>query len=60
MKNNHWKIMKTENHYDFTDIHKRNRHQARDKKSHTKHWCRWCDAEIVSVGEKCKNCGKRA
>lgn len=52
--------MKTENHYDFTDIHKRNRHQARDKKSHTKHWCEWCDAVIVSVGEKCKNCGNRA
>ncbi|AUR92787.1 hypothetical protein NVP1177O_22 [Vibrio phage 1.177.O._10N.286.45.E10] len=53
-------MMRVENSYDFTDIHKRNRHQAKDKKSHTKHWCDYCDAKMVSNGEKCGNCGKKA
>lgn len=52
--------MKTENYYDYTDIHKRNRHQAKDPKSHTKHWCKHCDRDLVCVGEKCKTCGSRA
>ncbi|EGR2227207.1 hypothetical protein DZF79_02925 [Vibrio parahaemolyticus] len=51
--------MKPENYYEGNPqgVHKRNRHQARDAKSHTHHWCGRCDRSIISNGEKCKSCG---
>lgn len=52
--------MKQENFYDpEMQLHKRNRHQAKDPKAHTAHWCDTCDAEIVSNGEKCPTCGNQ-
>jgi tRNA(Ile2) C34 agmatinyltransferase TiaS len=35
-----------------------NRHKAIDAKS-SKFWCPSCDAQIISSGQKCKNCGAK-
>lgn len=34
-----------------------NREQAKQPKSHTKHWCDHCDRDLVSEGCRCGTCG---
>lgn len=34
-----------------------NRYNKLKPKLHKRNWCYMCDADIVSVGSKCKNCG---
>lgn len=38
---------------------KTNRETAIEPRSKTQHWCNKCDANIVSAGEKCGNCGNK-
>ena len=46
-----------EEYFDYEDF-KSNREKTISK-GPSRHWCMYCDRDIVNNGEKCGNCGKR-